>query len=147
MGAGCTERVVCVVRSCWRERLWRVPVTKKFMWPTFEVGHRVNVLLAPKLSVELETLAKSPRLFRVRGFLSSSEVTALTETMLNNKTLTRSTTFTGTVSRDRESYGDVNRLRTSDNAWDEDSSVSLELQRRAMQSGLSAGWSIWWRLV
>ena len=96
-----------------------------FVWPTVRLGHKfwpVHVeSVDPKNPIELETISESPRVFKVKNFLSDEEVSYLIQHAQNR--LERSHVGIG-----KESF---HNERTSKTAWDTSSSVSLKIQHRA----------------
>jgi hypothetical protein len=65
------------------DRLFLVPPYRHFVWPTFFVGHRVEVpgvasAYAGK-PITLETLSESPRVFEVENFFSEQDAEDLIE--------------------------------------------------------------------
>lgn len=57
------------------DKLWLVPPGRVFMWPTFKVGHRVQVRhvdTANGRPIVVETLAKMPRVSRARHIVGAS---------------------------------------------------------------------------
>lgn len=65
------------------DSLFLVPADRLFVWPTFHVGHRVEVpgvaSAYPGKRVTLETLSESPRVFLVENFLSEQDADDLIE--------------------------------------------------------------------
>jgi len=106
-----------------------VPKNRIFMWPTVEVGRiksvsHIKTPLEPK-PIQLETLSLSPKVFLVHNLFSNEEADALVESALTIKgeenRLKRSSTGVG--------YN-IDRKRTSENAFDSQSDVAKTLQKR-----------------
>mmetsp|Transcript_21825 Transcript_21825/g.29927 ORF Transcript_21825/g.29927 Transcript_21825/m.29927 type:complete len:506 (-) Transcript_21825:297-1814(-) len=112
--------------------LYMVPKGRIFMWPTVEVGRRVEVTHledAPNgQPIVVETLSTSPRVFRLHNLFTHEEADAFIENALSisdeANRLKRSSTGA-------EGYT-VNSRRTSENAFDGDSDVAKALKRRSM---------------
>jgi hypothetical protein len=100
-----------------------VPDTHFFMWPTFELGHRVSLedITVPGVedSVSLVTVSHSPRIFLVENLISSAESDQLIEYM--------STKSSEEDGLDVSLIGDgvISLQRTSSNGWDSESTVLL----------------------
>lgn len=66
--------------------LFAVPPNRHFVWPAFEIGHRVAVpgvtSSLPGHPIFLETLSDSPRVFLVENFLSAEDADEVIETTL-----------------------------------------------------------------
>lgn len=100
-----------------------VPENHCFVWPTFELGHRVTLddirVPGTQESVSLVTLSHSPRIFLVENLISSRESDMLIEYMSE-----RSSDEDGL---DNSLVGDgvLSQKRTSSNGWDSESTVCL----------------------
>ncbi|KAJ1398016.1 hypothetical protein B484DRAFT_424971 [Ochromonadaceae sp. CCMP2298] len=111
-----------------------VPWGRLFIMPARAVGDRARVdhITSPTASaVEVETLSVSPRIFRLRHFVSEEEVQELIDNALEREDkqgLHRSTTTkAGSAEKTVDPY------RTSDTAFDVDSAVSLTIKRRLFE--------------
>merc|ERR1712224_266931 len=64
--------------------LYIVPASRYFVWPDYPVNTEFEIKFpespVPGKKIELEVLATSPRLFRIRNFLSDEEIDELVET-------------------------------------------------------------------
>eukprot|EP00591_Stephanopyxis_turris_P004929 CAMPEP_0195512258 /NCGR_PEP_ID=MMETSP0794_2-20130614/4278_1 /TAXON_ID=515487 /ORGANISM="Stephanopyxis turris, Strain CCMP 815" /LENGTH=403 /DNA_ID=CAMNT_0040639999 /DNA_START=203 /DNA_END=1414 /DNA_ORIENTATION=- len=118
--------------------LYRVPRTTNtkgqfihhFFWPTRPIGDIVTVhgIDTPTdQPIELEMVSSTPRVFHVHNFVSEAEVDQLTKRALDPKNpySVRSST-TGI-------HGYRSSTRTSDNAFDIDSPISLAIKHRTFQ--------------
>lgn len=112
------------------QQLFLVPPDRHFVWPTFGVGHRVElpgVASACKgKPIVLTTLAESPRVFEVENFLSEQDADDLVAFTLSIDDdvygLKRSTTGA--------KGSEVSSQRTSENAFDTSSPIAMRLKRR-----------------
>ncbi|GAB5033500.1 Hypothetical protein NocV09_01400340 [Nannochloropsis oceanica] len=110
--------------------LFAVLPKRHFMWPAFEVGHKVAVpgvtSSIPGQPITLETLSESPRVFLVENFLSPQDAEDLIENALGitaeGFALKRSTTGA--------EGSEVSSQRTSENAFDTTSPIAMKLKRR-----------------
>eukprot|EP00624_Nannochloropsis_granulata_P003837 evm.model.NODE_2938_length_21112_cov_40.828156.3 len=110
--------------------LFAVLPKRHFIWPAFEVGHKVAVpgvtSSIPGQPITLETLSESPRVFLVENFLSPQDAEDLIENALGitaeGFALKRSTTGA--------EGSEVSSRRTSENAFDTTSPVAMKLKRR-----------------
>ena len=113
------------------ELLWMVAKGRLFMWPTFEIGRKVDVrdVVSPVAGkkIVLETISQEPKIFRVYNFFSEEESSELIDNALaatdDEYRLKRSST--GAKGYNLDTY------RTSENAFDTNSKVALRLKRRA----------------
>eukprot|EP01041_Mallomonas_annulata_P007927 gene7927-16219_t len=112
--------------------VFMVHADRLFIWPSYEVGHRVSIphVKSPTVNqMEMETISISPRVFRVKNFFSVQEA----ETLINNALgihddehrLKRSST--GAVGYN------IDNKRTSENAFDTGSEVAMLLKRRSFE--------------
>lgn len=114
------------------QRLFLVPQNRLFVFAPHSVGHKVvldHVRGAGDRPIVLETINESPRVFHIHNFFSEAEATALVDFALNeqNEEMKLKRSSTGT-----QGYH-VNRLRTSENAFDTSSPTSRELQARGFE--------------
>ena len=111
--------------------LWMVPKGRLFMWPTFEIGHSVQVRNVPSpvpgRKVTLETLSADPKIFRVYNFFSDSE----SEELIRNALAATDDQFRLKRSSTGNNGYHQDVLRTSENAFDTSSEVAMRLKRRA----------------
>lgn len=112
------------------QQLFLVPPDRHFVWPTFGVGHRVELpgvaSACPGNPIVLTTLAESPRVFEVENFLSEQDADDLVAFTLaiddDVYGLKRSTTGA--------KGSEVSSQRTSENAFDTSSPIAMRLKRR-----------------
>ena len=112
------------------QQLFLVPPDRHFVWPTFGVGHRVELpgvaSAYPGKPITLTTLAESPRVFEVENFFSEQDADDLVAFTLGIDDevfgLKRSTTGA--------KGSEVSSQRTSENAFDTSSPVAMKLKRR-----------------
>lgn len=108
-----------------------VPFDRQFVWPTYELGHQVNIShMLQDAKVSLETISIEPRIFRLHNWISQDEMVAL-KARIANMTLERSTGGIAPKGNNATNGGQVSNTRTSTNAWDTDSDLSMMFKRRA----------------
>jgi hypothetical protein len=120
-----------------------VPSQQPFIWPSFELGHRVTLpdIIIPSYPsdepVSLTTLSLTPKIFLLKNFISSSEGSLLIEYM-NNK----STEDDGLEISLVGSEAVQSQRRTSSNGWDSESTVRLPASLSSLPSLLSTDRSV-----
>jgi prolyl 4-hydroxylase len=112
--------------------VYLVPERRNFMWPTKEIGHKVEVSHIHTVNgkpITLETLSHHPRVFRLSNFFTEEEADGVIRNALAIKDpaikLKRSTT--GAIANEK------NPFRTSENAFDSTSPLSIKLKQRCFQ--------------
>ncbi|KAJ8608561.1 hypothetical protein CTAYLR_005961 [Chrysophaeum taylorii] len=130
--AACENGAACEARDefgrpatqC-EERLYAVPRDRRFVFPTEYVGFERRL----PSNATLRTLATSPRLFEIEGFLSQADALQLIEDALaiddDEHRLMRSSTGP-------KGYN-PSSVRTSENAWVKDTKTAMKLKRRAFE--------------
>jgi hypothetical protein len=121
--------------------LYVVPEGRLFVWPSHQVGHSTEVPgvlhnRAPDApGVTVQTLAISPRIFRVRNFLSAAEADGLVSEALSISdgmySLQRS--GTGHMPRSKTKKKTVASTRTSENAFVSHSTLAKTVKQRAFE--------------
>lgn len=114
-----------------------VPVGNRFVWPPKEIGWKVSVeglKASPDgEDVMLETLSIKPPIFRLHNFITDEEVDFMVENAVSLG-LERSTGGLQTSDADSDvNQGAYTSHRTSTNAWDIDSEVSVGIQKRSFE--------------
>lgn len=107
-------------------RLFFVDEGRVFIWPSFELGHLAiapTVKLPPGYKpIILETLSKSPRVFKIYNFFTEEESDFLVDRAQSMQEdafrLKRSSTGTNGYS--------IDDMRTSENAFDVSSEVNVD---------------------
>jgi hypothetical protein len=101
------------------------------MWPAFEVGYKVyinHMNVIPGKPVILETISKSPRIFKLNNFFTEYEAKKLIENTLSNQEeeyrLKRSTT--GSLE-----FKSIDVHRTSDNGFDTKTIEAMAIKKRS----------------
>lgn len=110
------------------DHVYVVPEGRPFVWPTYELGHKVDLTKSDH-GVILETISLSPRIFRLHNFVSGNDLERLMES-IDKLDLVRSTGGIAPKGNNATNGGAVISSRTSTNAWDTDSEISIELKRR-----------------
>lgn len=125
-----------VVLSCADLRpsdfVYVVPSGRLFMWPSHEVGHKMeikHISMPDGKAIVLETLSQRPRVFRLQNFFTESEAEGLIEHALSieddaYKLKRSSTGATGYT---------VDSKRTSEGAFDTNSEVALAIKKRSFE--------------
>jgi len=108
--------------------LYVVPKGRLFVWPSNEIGHKVTVKTNDNELV-VETLSTAPRVFRLHNFVSEEEVQELHQNA-EDADLERSTGGIAPKGSNATNGGSVIKSRTSTNAWDTDSDISMKIKRR-----------------
>jgi prolyl 4-hydroxylase len=113
---------------------------RQFVWPTFEVGHRVNISgIHETREIYVETMETTPRVFQIHGFMSEEECDGLINNAQSIKDPKNRMKRSGVgaqqdgVRDDGESGGKMENIRTSQNAWDTTSPLADMLVKRAFK--------------
>jgi len=109
-----------------------VPEGRLFMWPSREVGHKVEIRHMEMLNgkpIILETLSQRPRVFRLQNFFTEAEAEDLIDHALSIdeeafKLKRSSTGATGYT---------VDSKRTSEGAFDVNSPTALNIKKRSFE--------------
>ena len=106
-------------------KLWWVPKSRLFMWPTFGIGHIAEVRDVPSPvageKIVLETISIEPKIFRVYNFFSPEE----TDEMIRNALDATDDQFRLKRSSTGAKGYNPDTFRTSENAFDTTSVTHL----------------------
>jgi len=108
-----------------------VPQGKLFQWGPKRVGTRFPVKLHDREGVEMETVARSPRVFLIHNLFTEKEALYLTE-RAGNRTGENALTTSG-VGFKTSGKRETGSTRTSANAFDSDSQMAKDLIRRCFE--------------
>ena len=114
------------------DSIYMVPKGRWFMWPTYEVGHKVHidhVNTTSGLPIIMETLSKSPRVYSLKNFISDDEAEQLIENAL---TITEENYRLKRSSTGAQGYH-VDNYRTSEGAFDTWSDAAIALKKRSFE--------------
>ena len=99
-------------------KLWWVPKSRLFMWPTFGIGHIAEVRDIPSPvageKIVLETISVEPKIFRIYNFFSKEE----TDEMIHNALTATEDQFRLKRSSTGAKGYNPDTFRTSENAFD-----------------------------
>ena len=99
-------------------KLWWVPKSRLFMWPTFDIGHIAEVRDVPSPvsgeKIVLETISIEPKVFRVYNFFTEEE----TDEMIHNALSATEDQYRLKRSSTGAKGYNPDTFRTSENAFD-----------------------------
>lgn len=109
-----------------------MPSNRLFMWPSFEVGHKVEIKhvempLGDNKPIILETLSQRPRVFRLQNFFSDAEA----EDLINHALSIEEEDFKLKRSSTGATGYTIDSKRTSEGAFDVNSPTALAIKKRS----------------